>query len=151
MRSGTDPRLSVRPSVRPSVRRRPSRFGRIAKAFRVSIRAQPNVAYLFRTIFSKNLWERNFDFLPLKFFMGVQSRNLAFFGHFWRFSACHSMAFPNGTLIFSKLNLPDRCYHLAKSEFWNFEFGRFGGGLKFQNFGSKFFFSFFWFKIAWNI
>ena len=138
MRSGTDPRPSVRRR-----RRRPSRFGRIAKAFRVLIRAQRNLARLFRTIFSKNLWKRNFDFLPLKFFMGVQSQNLVIFGHFWRFSARHSVAFPNGTLIFSKMNLLGRCHHLAKSEFQNFEFGRFGGGLKFQNFGSKFFFSFF--------
>ena len=82
--------------------RRPSRFGRILSPPRVLIRAQRNLAYLLRTIFSKKCWKWNFDFLPLKFFMGVQSQNLAIFGHFWRFSARHSVAFPNGTLIFFK-------------------------------------------------
>ena len=135
MRSGTDPRPSV---VRR--RRRPSRFGGIAKAFRVLIWAPRNLAYLLRTIFSKKVLKRNFDFLPLKFFMGVQSQNWLIFAHFWRFSAHNSVAFPNGTLIFSKMNLLGRCHHLAKSKFQNFKFGRFGGDLKFQNFGSNFFF-----------
>ena len=157
MRSGTVRCPSVRPSVRASGRPggrpsvRPSRFGRILSPPRVLIRAQRNLANLLRTIFSKKCWKWNFDFLPLKFFMGVQSQNWVNFGHFWRFSARHSVGFHDGAPIFSKLNLLHRCHHLAKSEFQNFKLGRFGGDLKFQNFGSKFFFSFFGFKIAWNV
>ena len=42
------------------------------------------------------------------------------------------MAFPSETLNFSEMNLLGSIHHLAKSEFQNFEFGRFGGALKFQ-------------------
>ena len=75
------------------------------------IRAQRNPAYLLRMLFGKNLWERNFDFLPQKIFMGVQSQNFVKIGHFWRFFGSHSVAFPNGTLIFSEMNLLGRCQH----------------------------------------
>ena len=135
--------------VRPGGRA--SRFGRNLSPPRVFIVAQRNLAYVLRTILSKKCWKWNFDFLPQKNFMGVQSQNWVKFGHFWRFSDCHSVSFHDGAQIFSKMNLLDRCHHLAKSEFQNFKFGRFGGDLKFQNFGSKFFFSFFGFKIAWNV
>jgi len=128
-----------------------SRFGRNLSPPRVFIVAQRNLAYVLRTILSKKCWKWNFDFLPQKNFMGVQSQNWVKFGHFWRFSDCHSVSFHDGAQIFSKMNLLDRCHHLAKSEFQNFKLRRFGGGSKFRNFGSKFFFSFFGFKIAWNM
>ena len=115
---------------------------------RVLIVALWNLAYFLRPILGKKCWKWNFEFLSLKFFIGVQSQNWVKFGHFWRFLACHSMSFHDEAPIFSEMNLLDRCHHLAKSEFQNFELGRFGGGSKFWNFGSKiFFFHFFGLKL----
>ena len=117
------------------------------KAFRVLIRAQWNLAYLLTTLFSKNVRKRNFEFLPLTNFRGVQSSKFVNLGHFWRFLVCHSVTFTSEKLNFSELSHLGRWHPLVKSEFQNFEFGRFGRALKFQNFGSNFFFHFFGWKL----